>query len=177
MIYRETLAVCAAALIVSAGAIQSAFAQTDQIGALSITDPWTRATPPRAQSAGGFVTIDNAGDEPDRLIGATSSIAGRVELHEMRMADGTMLMRPVKDGIALPSGDRVTLAPGGLHIMFMELNRGLHEGDTITVTLGFEHAGQIEVPFPVQAIGARGPASAEQPEEEIGNGHEHGAGK
>jgi copper(I)-binding protein len=61
--------------------------------------------------------------------------------------------------------------------MFMGLNKGLHEGDTISVTLDFERAGQIEVSFPVQAIGARGPAGAEPPGDGMGDGHEHGASK
>ena len=108
-------------------------------------------------AAGGFVTIENSGEMPDRLVGATSPIAGRVEIHEMRMEDGTMIMRPADGGVEVPAGGTATLEPGGLHIMFMELKDKLVEGESVPVVLNFAGAGDIEVPFRVEAIGARGP--------------------
>lgn len=153
MSFRKTVAVGWVALTLSAVAI----AQAEQIGALSISQPWTRATPPRAQTAGGFLTIENTGDAPDSLIGASSPIASRVEIHKMRMDNGVMVMRPATDGVTIPAGGSVTLAPGGFHIMFMQLKEGLKEGDTVPVVLSFEHAGDIEVLFPVESIGAAGP--------------------
>jgi len=86
MSFRKSVAAGCAALILSAVAV----AQAEQIGQLSISQPWTRATPPKAQTAGGFLTIENAGTAPDRLVGASSPIAGRVEIHEMRMDNGVM---------------------------------------------------------------------------------------
>jgi periplasmic copper chaperone A len=141
-----------------------------EIGSLTISSAWTRATPPRAPTAGGFVTIENSGEASDRLIGATSPIAGRAELHAMSMRDGTMIMQQVKNGIEIPPGGTVTLAPGGLHIMFMKLSESLVEGGTVSVILSFENAGDIEILFPVQAMGARQPVESHQ------NGsHEHGS--
>jgi copper(I)-binding protein len=156
MSFRKTVVVGWVALTLS----NLAIAQAEQIGALSISQAWTRATPPRAQTAGGFLTIENTGDAPDRLIGASSPIASQVEIHEMRMDNGVMVMRPAADGITIPAGGSVTLAPGGFHIMFMQLKEGLAEGDAVTVELSFEHAGNIEVVFPVESIGAAGPATA-----------------
>ena len=165
MTLRGIFAAGSVALILAAGTIQTADAEPKQTHDLSITQPWTRATPPRARAAGGFVTIENSGDTSDRLVAADSPIAGRVEIHEMRMDNGTMIMRPVDGGIEIPAGGETTLAPGGLHIMFMELKQGLIEGETIPVVLTFEQAGDVEVQFPVTAIGARGPNGAE--------GHSH----
>jgi copper(I)-binding protein len=158
MSFRKTVAAGLVALTLSAVAI----AQAEQIGQLSISQPWTRATPPKAQTAGGFLTIENAGASSDRLVGASSPIASRTEIHEMRMDDGVMVMRPAADGITIPAGGSVTLAPGGFHIMFMQLKNGLAEGDAVPVELNFERAGDIEVLFPVESIGAAGPATAPQ---------------
>jgi hypothetical protein len=185
MTFLRSLAAASAALILLTGASATSLAQSKQLGTLSVIDPWTRATPPKARTAGGFVTIENSGEEPDRLVGVASPIAGRVEIHEMRMENGTMIMRPAVGGIEIPAGGKATLAPGGMHIMFMDLNEGLVEGNTAPVVLSFEVAGDIEMLFPVEAIGARGPAGADEHDTHImddadmhGNqvhgGHAHG---
>ena len=74
----------------------------------------------------------------------------------MRVADGIMTMRRVEDGIELPAGGSITLAPGGYHLMFMGLRDVLTEGTALPVTLMFENAGEIEVSLPVLGIGASG---------------------
>jgi periplasmic copper chaperone A len=68
-----------------------------------------------------------------------------------------MTMRPVKDGITIPAGGKVTLAPEGLHVMFTELKDGLKEGGKFPVTLTFEKAGKVDTFLPIFAIGAKGP--------------------
>ncbi|MCR6645888.1 MAG: copper chaperone PCu(A)C [Terricaulis sp.] len=93
----------------------SAHGQTH--GAIAIHDPWVGTTNPGANVAAGYVTLHNNGAAPDRLLSATSPRASRVELHEMLMDNGVMRMRQVH-AIALAPGGSVTLAPGGLHIMF-----------------------------------------------------------
>ena len=75
-------------------------AQEFKSGELTIDHPWSRATPTGAKVAAGYMTIMNKGAAPDRLIGASTSAAGRVELHEMAMKDGVMTMRPVSGGRA-----------------------------------------------------------------------------
>lgn len=175
MSFRKSVAAGCAALILSAVAV----AQAEQIGQLSISQPWTRATPPKAQTAGGFLTIENAGTAPDRLVGASSPIAGRVEIHEMRMDNGVMVMRPAADGITIPAGGSASLAPGGFHLMFMQLKEGLKEGDTVPVVLNFEHAGNIEVRFPVGSVGAGGPGSTPEHGADMHGmpDHAHGQGQ
>src|SRR5690606_28257843 len=91
------------------------------IGALTVSGAFARATLPNAPVAGGYLTIANGGAEADRLISATSPAAGRSELHEMKMEGDVMRMTALENGIDIPAGGTVTLAPGGLHIMFMDL--------------------------------------------------------
>lgn len=128
--------------------------QTFTIGELTVSGAFSRATLPSAKAAGGFLTITNAGESPDRLIGAASDVAGTVELHEMKMDGDMMKMSPIEGGIAVPAGESVTLAPGGLHIMFIGLNQSFDEGACVEVTLTFEQAGELPVVLNVGGIAA-----------------------
>ncbi len=132
-------------------------------GDLAIGHPWTRATPPTAKVGGGYLTIENKGDEADRLIGVTVAFAGRAEMHTMSMEGEVMKMRPLPEGIEIPAQSTVTLAPGGLHIMFMELGGPIVEGNPLPGTLIFEKAGEVQVEFAVEPLGA----------ESSGGGHGH----
>ncbi|WP_417307402.1 copper chaperone PCu(A)C [Devosia sp.] len=143
----------------------SAMAATDTvtIGDLELSGAFSRATAPNAPVAGGYVTITNTGDSDDRLVAASSPVAGMVQLHEMKMDGDVMKMGELEDGISVPAGETVTLAPGGLHLMFMKLNDQLVEGETVPVTLTFEKAGSVDIDL---AIGS---SAATEP------GHDHSA--
>ncbi len=67
-----------------------------------------------------------------------------------------MKMRPIPGGLAIPAGATVELKPGGFHLMFMGLKRPLVEDETVMVTLTFEKAGAVEVPFAIGPRDARG---------------------
>lgn len=136
-------------------------------GDLSIKAPWSRATPGGAKVAGGFVTITNRGSDADRLTGGSTSIAGRVELHEMAMKGDVMVMRELEKGLELKPGETVELKPGGLHVMFLDLKQPLKEGDTFPVRLNFEKAGAVELMFRV------GPAGGGKPTMDHGSKMEH----
>src|SRR5437899_7859927 len=100
----------------------SAHAQEIKAGDLVITQPWSRATPGGAKIAGGFLTIENKGTAPDRLISGSGDIAGKVEIHEMATNNGVMTMRPLDKGLVIEPGKAVKLAPGGYHLTQMDLN-------------------------------------------------------
>ncbi len=134
-------------------------AQEVKAGAIVISAPFARATPAGAQVAGGYLTIVNGGSTPDRLVSLTADISARPELHEMKLENGTMIMRPLENGIPLPPGEKVELKPGGLHLMFMSINRQLKAGESVRATLQFEKAGKVDVVFPVVPIGGQAPAA------------------
>lgn len=126
------------------------------LGDLVISGAFTRATLPNAPVAGGFLTITNTGAAPDRLIGAKADIAKETQIHEMAMEGDVMKMRQLTDGIVIPAGETVTLAPGGLHIMFMGLNSAIGEGDAVPVILTFENAGTVTIELTAGGTAASG---------------------
>jgi len=141
--------------IVLALVVGAAQAHDYTVGSLQIAHPWTRATPKGASVAGGFLKITNIGATADRLVGASSPVAARGEIHEMAMVEGIMRMRPLAAGLEIKGGQTIELKPGSYHIMFMDLKRPLEKGERIKGTLSFERAGSIEVEFVVEAMGAR----------------------
>ena len=135
-----------------------AHAQEVKAGDLVITQPWSRATPGGAKIAGGFLTIENKGTAPDRLVSGAGDIAGKVEIHEMAMNNGVMTMRPLDKGLVIEPGKTVKLAPGGYHLMLMDLKQPFKQGDKVPVTLEFEKAGKVALSLDVQGVGAQAPA-------------------
>src|SRR6201992_3353941 len=154
---RMTTSLVAAALVACLTATP-ARAEDVKAGDLMITQAWTRATPGGAKVGGGFLTIENKGGVPDKLVGASADGAGKVEVHEMATVEGVMKMRPVEGGLPIEPGKTVKLAPGGYHLMMMDLKSPLKQGDKLPVTLQFEKAGKDAVTLDVQGIGAPGPS-------------------
>ena len=144
------------AAVVSFGLVGFAQAQNAKVGSLQIENAYTRATVPGQMAAGGFMKIENKGGV-DLLVSASSPVAGEIQLHEMAMEGNVMKMRQVKD-IPVPAGGAVELKPGGLHLMFMSIKAPLTAGETVPVKLKFAKAGEVEVKFPVNAMGAHGGA-------------------
>ena len=136
-----------------------ALAASPALAQVGIDHPWIRATAPGAKVAGGFMTITNGASAPDRLVGAASSIAERVELHVSTHEDGMMKMRQVQ-AIDVPAGGRFELKPGGTHLMFVNITRQIKQGETIPVTLTFEKAGEVRADYVVGGLGAMGPGGA-----------------
>jgi periplasmic copper chaperone A len=127
------------------------------VGALVVEQPWSRATPGGAKVGGGYVRITNRGSTPDRLVGGSFAASAGVELHEMAVTDGIMRMKPVVGGLEIKPGATLELKPGGLHAMFVGLQRPLKEGERIEGTLQFEKAGPVAVTYTVRGLGAQGP--------------------
>ena len=123
-------------------------------GCLKISAPWARATPKGASVGGGYMTITNTGTTPDRLIGGSTDVAKMFQIHEMKMENGVMKMRPVEGGLEIKPGETVKLDPTGYHVMLMGLKQQLKKGEHFKATLDFAKAGKVEVDFSVEGIGA-----------------------
>ena len=148
-----------------------AHAQETKAGDLVITQAWSRATPGGAKIAGGFLAIENKGAAPDRLIGGSGDFAGKVEIHEMAVNNGVMTMRPLDKGLVIEPGKTVKLAPGGYHLMLMDLKQPFKQGDRVPLTLEFEKAGKVALSLDVQGVGAQGPAGGDHSGHEMKHDH------
>jgi periplasmic copper chaperone A len=146
----STLA-CAALLIAFA---IPALAQGAGDASIAVEQPWARATPAGAITGAAYMTLDNKSGTADRLTGASSDVAEKVQIHEMKVENGVMKMREVPDGLPIPAGGSVVLKPGSYHVMLIGLKKPLTAGEKIPLTLTFEKAGNISVTVPVQAMGA-----------------------
>lgn len=136
----------------NAAADAALVAEAQKTSAVVVSDAMARETAPDAKEGGAFMTIANGTTKDDVLVSVTAKFAGKVELHESKMDNNVMVMRPVADGIPVKAGSVVRLAPGGLHVMFMELKGPLRAGKEVEVTLNFKEAGAQTVKLPVKSM-------------------------
>jgi copper(I)-binding protein len=125
---------------------------------VAIDKPWARATAPGARVAAGYMVVHNKAAVADRLVGASSPAAARVETHVHLNEGGVMKMREVP-GYDIPAGGAFELKPGGAHLMFMDIRRPFREGEKVPVKLKFEKAGEVDAEFHVGRISGGAPAA------------------
>jgi copper(I)-binding protein len=152
---RPASVLLAAALVLAGGV---SVAEDYSIGTIQVGSPWTRATPKGSTVAGAYMTITNKGAAPDRLLGGSSAVADRFEVHSMVMDAGVAKMRPVDGGLEVKPGETLELKPGGFHVMLTGLKQPLEKGQKVKATLEFEKAGKVDVEYVVEAPGAPAPA-------------------
>lgn len=102
---------------------------------VTVKDSWVRGTTPAMKATGAFMEITSS--DAATLVSASSPVAGVVEIHTMKMENNMMTMRAVPS-LDLPAGKGVKLAPGGNHVMLMELKQQLKKGDVVPITLKVE---------------------------------------
>jgi copper(I)-binding protein len=153
-----TLKLDACALAFGMAAASVAFAQ------VKVDDPWIRATVPQQGATGAFMKLTAA--VPLRLVAASSPAAGVVEVHAMSMEGGVMKMRAVA-ALDLAPGRTTELAPGGYHVMFLDLRKQVKAGDEVPLTLVFEDLNRrrssVAVKVQARALGEPAAATASQP--------------
>lgn len=155
----------------SAGAQQ----QAGQAEKVTVSKPWARATPGGAKVAAAYLEISPPKGTADKLVAARSPVAGIIELHTHSNDGGVMRMRRV-EVIPIEGDRKVTLNPGGHHIMLMELKKPLKEGDTFDMTLVFEKSGEVAVKVPILKVGSPGPGGTAG-SGSSGHGHQAGHGR
>ena len=112
-----------------------------------------RPTPVGRQMTGCYLTLTSA--NADRLVSVASADANLVQIHESRIESGMMMMTELRDGLPLPAGEAVTLAPGGNHLMLLGVKEPMVAGGTVALTLTFETSPAVEV---TAAVGQPAPA-------------------
>jgi copper(I)-binding protein len=126
---------------------------TSVFSQVSVEDAWSRATPPGAKVAAGYLTLRNQAASADRLMAASSPVAARVETHVTEKQGEVLRMREVK-GYEVPAKGSYELKPGGAHLMLVDIKRPLKEGEKVPLVLRFQNAGEVKVELEVRALGA-----------------------
>lgn len=129
----------------------AAIGQVEQLAqqSLVVEEAWARPGMKGGMSAAYF-RISNGQEADDRLVNASSEIADLTEIHESYdQPSGMKGMRKV-DSVEVPGRSSVLFRQGGLHVMFIRLNRALAEGDSVMLALDFEQAGQVVLDVPVR---------------------------
>jgi hypothetical protein len=127
-------------------------------GAVRVEGAWARATPPGTEVAAVYLTL-HGGAQADRLLSASTPDAAQVFIHTVGEQRGMSAMREL-DGLELPAGKPLVLAPLGTHLMLSGLRRALRAGETLTMELRFARGGTRRVTVTIIAPGAAPPAAA-----------------
>jgi copper(I)-binding protein len=141
------------ALLVAFTFAGQAHAQTPTQDTIVVDHPWARATPRGAKTGAVYLTVVNNGRAADRLLGATTPVADKVQFHSVSEENGVSHMREMSS-VEIGPGAKATFSPGGMHIMVVGLKQPLKEGDTFPITLSFEKAGKRDVTVSIGKVGA-----------------------
>ena len=118
-------------------------AETTQAQSLQISDPWMKAAESGMTAA--FGDLKNLGEEDITLSEVTTDVSAMVELHETVSKDGEMVMQRKEGGFTIAPGESHVLAPGGDHIMIMELSRPLEVGEEVPITLTMSDGSSLDI--------------------------------
>src|SRR5512146_840392 len=120
-------------------------AEDAKAGDLMISVAWCRAAPKGSDLANCYVTIENKGTAADRLAGASTDAAEKVEIRQISTVGGGLTDKPIDGGLPISAGDKAVLAPGGYHIALLNTKAALKKGAKQAIELQFEKAGKASV--------------------------------
>ena len=127
---------------------------------VTVSEPWARASILASRPGAAYFTV--ASESGDRLLAVSTPVAGQAMIHAIETdSSGVGRMHSV-DELEVPAGEAVTLAPGSMHLMMMDLDRKLEQGTSFPLMLRFEEAGEVTVQVPVLSVGAAGPEDTAQ---------------
>ena len=118
---------------------------------VTVADPYVRLAPPNAPATGAFMVLKNTGGKDVKVVKADSAASKVAELHTHLNEGGVMKMRQVP-AIEIKAGGEAKLAPGGLHIMMIDMKTPLKEGDMVALTLTFDDGSSKKIEVPVKKM-------------------------
>jgi periplasmic copper chaperone A len=127
-----------------------------RISSLAIEQQGIREMPGGARTASAYMKISNDGSGTDWLIGGSSSVSTRVEVHEVHNVGQVMRTRAIAGGLEISGHKSVELKPGSYQLVFVGLNAPLQHGEWVEASLKFQNAGHVKVKFQVVAPGPTG---------------------
>lgn len=154
------------------GIAAALLAQAALASGIRAENAWARETVDGMSMGGVFMKLENRGKQDDVLVGASTPVADKVEIHEHVHENGMMKMREKEGGVALAQGKTLELKPGGYHVMLMGLKQTLKAGKTFPLTLQFQHGGVQKVQVKVKS-NAGGAQQHKHHHNHSHHGHDH----
>ena len=127
-----------------------AYADDYKLGNIVIAHPWARPTAQSVKIGAAYLSLENKGNEADKLVSAASPVAGKTQIHKTTNEGGVTKMREAGGGVDLAPGATLAFKPGSYHIMLLDLKQKLEEGQRIPLTLTFAKAGSINIEVDVE---------------------------
>ena len=116
---------------------------------LNFSDTWVRQMPPGAPTLAAYMTITNASETEIKIMGVSSSVSKRAELHEVSMENDLMKMQQLTDLVILP-GQSIEFKQGAMHIMLVGVTESLREGDDVEIEFELENQTPVRIIVPVK---------------------------
>ncbi|MWD27220.1 copper chaperone PCu(A)C [Aquicoccus sp. SCR17] len=123
-----------------------------------VEDAWSRASIGTSRPGAAYMTLRNTGDEPVVVTGLSTDLAMMPMIHATATDEQGVSRMTHMEELEIPAGEVVALAPGGLHLMLMDLQRPMVEGESFSLTVDFSDGESISVEVPIRGMAARGPA-------------------
>lgn len=123
-----------------------------------VEDAWSRASIGTSRPGAAYMTLRNTGDEPVVVTGLSTDLAMMPMIHATATDEQGVSRMTHMEELEIPAGEVVALAPGGLHLMLMDLQRPMVEGESFSLTVDFSDGERISVEVPIRGMAARGPA-------------------
>jgi periplasmic copper chaperone A len=147
-------------IVLAASTVAALFVQVGASSAqatkIEIADAWARPSIGQSRNSVAYMKLTNRGADADRLVAASTPAAGKVELHTT-VRDGDVLRMREVPTVDLKPGEAVAFAPGGLHVMLLDVREPLKAGQNFPLTLRFEKAGEQQVTVTVRQGAAPAP--------------------
>lgn len=159
--------VLAALLLSFIAFVPAAFAE--MAGPFIWNSAYLRETP--AKIAAAYVELENPTQADDALTGAKANWAGRIELHQVTAGENGVMNMSAIEKIAFPKNAAIVLQPGSYHLMIFDITAPLNVGEKKDITLTFEKAGSVTIPFTVQPLGQQ--TGQQQSGQQDGHAHHH----
>ena len=140
-------------LAIGLSAVGSSYAQMATAKSIVIEQPWARATPKGAKTGAAYMAVINNGAAADHLVGAATAVAEKVQFHQDTEDNGVSRMREIPR-VDLAPGAKIVFKPGEMHMMLVGMKQPLVQGQSFSLTLRFEKAGNVEITVPVEGVGA-----------------------
>jgi copper(I)-binding protein len=127
---------------------------------VTVTAPWARASILASRPGAVYLTLQ--GDSADILLTVSTPMANAALIHSVETGEDGIARMGALETLPLAAGAVVTMVPGDMHIMLMDLTEKLVEGETFPLHLTFETGGEVTIDVPILGIASKGPVEAMQ---------------